>query len=164
MKPTAVTLHHSATKDGLVVDTKAIRRFHTSWRRGNRIITPKEAELLMAQGIPVIRPWRGPGYHFFIEQVDDEYEIIVGRMMDEPGAHTAGYNTQNLGICFVGDFDKTEVPQRQWNLGVKLVRTLHRVFDIRLGDIKGHRQYARDGRTCPGRLFDVQQFRVEIAN
>jgi len=154
-----LTVHHSLTKDGQTVDWQAIRRFHTSWRYNGRIITEQEGRSLPG----AIKPWREVGYHMGIEMINDRYEILVGRMLDEAGAHTVGHNVDNIGICFIGNFDADPVPKQQWDFGVRLVKSLYCLLCIHIGDIKGHREIARDGRTCPGRLFDLHQFRREVA-
>jgi sugar phosphate isomerase/epimerase len=154
-----LTVHHSLTKDGITVDWQAIRRFHTSWRYNGRIVTEQEGRSLPG----AIRPWKKIGYHCGAEMINDHYEILIGRMFDEPGAHTKGHNIDNIGFLFVGNFDLGPVPKAQWDLGVEFVKMLVRLLHIHIGDIKGHREIARDGRTCPGRMFDLHQFRQEVA-
>ena len=143
LKPDCIILHHSATKDSGTVSWNAIRRYHV-----------KECA------------WAAIGYHFGIEYVTDpgdpkgSYEILVGRMPDQPGAHTTGQNNHSLGICFVGNFDDTHPPPEQWKKGVALVKWLCRLYAIPTARIYGHRDFAN--KTCPGKLFDVDAFRIAV--
>jgi N-acetylmuramoyl-L-alanine amidase len=142
MVPRSIILHHSATKDGITVSWSAIRRYHI-----------QECQ------------WLDIGYHAGIELVGDQYgpphyEILFGRMWDEPGAHTTGRNNDSLGLCFVGNFDLEEPPKDQWDLGLKLVRLWMKLYGIPKDEILGHRQCAH--KTCPGLKFDLERFKVEL--
>src|SRR4030042_4213629 len=121
-----IMLHHSLTKDGKTVSWQGIRRYH------------KET-----------LGWKDIGYHFGIELIGEisppnpplekggegslgGYEILMGRMLDQDGAHCAAQdmNKKSIGVCFVGNFDEDEVPKEQWDAGVILVRSLTRLLDI----------------------------------
>jgi len=135
-----IILHHSLTKDGATVSWNAIRKYHT-------------------QDLG----WRAIGYHFGIELIGDHYEILIGRMMGENGAHCKeqGMNGKSIGICFLGNFDLIKPLPEQWLLGLKLVRTLMSIFGIPVDHISGHREYA-PYKSCPGALFDLEKFRSEL--
>jgi len=138
--PEYIVLHHSLTRDGQTVSWNAIRRYH-----------------MQDLG------WRDIGYHFGIELIGDHYEILAGRMVGEPGAHCKeeGMNKKSVGICFLGNLDLEPPPQRQWELGLKLVRSLVDIFDIPREKVAGHREYAAY-KSCPGTRFDLDRFRKEI--
>ena len=136
-----IMIHHSLTKDSGTVSWQAIRRYH-----------------MQTLG------WVREGYHFGLELVNNEYEILVGRPLDMDGAHCnkQGMNSKALGICFVGNFDIDPVPEGQWEKGIEIVKSLVNLLDIPTPFIVGHRDF--DDRTCPGRLFDLNRFRAEVAS
>jgi len=140
MKPEIIVLHHSLTKDSETVSWGAIRNYHTD-KCG----------------------WSDIGYHFGTELIGDHFEILTGRMMNEQGAHTKGNNRNTLGICFVGNFDKNEVPPEQWNLGVRFVASLCDVLKIEPSHIYGHRDFSSI-KSCPGEKFNLIGFRTQVYN
>jgi len=129
-----IILHHSLTTDRETVSWDAIRRYHT-----------------------VDRGWKDIGYHFGIELVNDTYEILIGRMLPEAGAHTLNQNQTSIGICFVGNFDETPPSLPQLQTGVKLVKALMEQFRLTPFDVYGHRDFAP--KSCPGNHFDLDKFR-----
>lgn len=137
MKVNKIILHHSATADSRTVSWGAIRRYHM-----------------------VDRGWLAIGYHYGIELVDYDYEIMIGRFEDENGAHTVGQNKQAIGVCLVGNFDKMPVPQRQWKPALKLVRNILYRYDLSRSDVYGHRDFAN--KSCPGKHFDMKRFRGDL--
>lgn len=139
MRPEIIVLHHSATQDGPTVSWGAIRRYHVE-QRG----------------------WKDIGYHFGIELLHLDYEVVLGRMPTEPGAHCLGWNFRSLGICCVGNFDAYGPDPGMWATALKLVRSLMGIYGIERARVIGHREAAQDGRSCPGRLFDLEKFRGEL--
>lgn len=143
MIPTKIIIHHSATTDSGTVSWQAIRRFHVD-----------------------TCSWGEIGYHWGLEAIQDQpwaqphYEILAGRMSDQPGAHTKGQNHDSIGICAVGNFDVIAPPRDQWELSLKLVRWLMQIYGIPRDQIYGHRDFAK--KTCPGLLWDMEKFRSEL--
>jgi len=139
MKPAAIVIHHSLTKDSKSVSWSAIRRYHKQ-----------------------TCGWREIGYHYGIEMVGTEPEIFVGRMMNEYGAHCkdSGMNRISLGICLVGNFDEEAPPTILWERGLVLVRSLLDLLDISPSDVYGHRDFS--DKSCPGDMFDMDQFRKDL--
>ena len=143
MTPENIIIHHSSTKDSGTVSWQAIRRFHMT-----------------------DCAWEAIGYHFGIESIQDmpwampHYEILFGRLPDQPGAHTKGRNHDSLGICCVGNFDSVSPLQEQWDLCLGLVRWLMAVYGIPRERVYGHRDFAN--KTCPGTYWDMEKFRNEL--
>ena len=140
MIPEHLFIHHSLTQDGKTVSMNAIRKYHT-----------------------VELGWRDIGYHFIIELVNEEYEIFVGRAMNDSGAHCRqdGMNHKSLGICCVGNFDKDSPPEELWDLCVRLTKSLMAVFNIPSNRVYGHREYA-SYKSCPGKKWNMDLFRAEL--
>ena len=132
-----IIIHHSASVDGKTQNWGEIRRYHT-----------------------VSKGWLDIGYHYGIELVDYDYEVLIGRFEDENGAHCPGQNDKALGICIVGNFEKMPVPLEQWAKALKLVRQLIKNHNLSRGDIYGHRDFK--ATACPGQYFDMSKFKSEL--
>ena len=139
MIPKRIILHHSLTQDSGTVSWDAIRKYHME-----------------------VLGWSAIGYHAGIELIGDHFEILIGRMMNEVGAHTAGHNKDSLGVCFVGNFDQSEPPPDQWNLGIRLVASLCDILHIRPDMIFGHTDF-NPGKTCPGTKFNLHGFSRQVS-
>jgi len=139
MKIDSITIHHSLTKDSDTVSWGAIRGYHKSMG------------------------WRDIGYHFGIELLRGQHEILVGRMLNENGAHCpqGGMNKKSIGICFIGNFDNEPPPKEMWNLGIRLVSSLCSLFEIPSHRVFGHRAF-NPKKTCPGKMFHMRSFIQEL--
>jgi N-acetylmuramoyl-L-alanine amidase len=142
MTPENIIIHHSLTKDSRTVSWGAIKNYHVN-------------EL----------GWRDIGYHFGIEDIDGQVQILTGRMMDETGAHCSqeGMNRKSIGICLVGNYDSDPVPPKIWHQAVRLSATLCRIFGIHADRVYGHRRFA-GYKSCPGKNFDMDRFRADVAS
>lgn len=115
--------------------------------------------------------WAGIGYHFVIYR---DGTVHDGRDINKIGAHTAGFNTGSIGICYVGGLDKNGKPKdtrttKQKNSLYALVSKLMLMYDIK--EVKGHRDYSPDKngdgviskyewiKSCP--CFEVSDFMEE---
>ena len=170
-KPSYIVIHHSATKDQKHNDWNAITRFHTSFRRGGDIISPKEASALRAAGEKnIINPWPYVGYNSGIEEVDGQIKFMTGHAIGKQGYHCkeSRMNFRSIGICMVGNFD-LEVPSFA---KLKFLQDLCYSYMVNYGilasNIIGHRDAALmvgldwekgQFKTCPGKLFPLQTFK-----
>ena len=150
-----ILLHHSFTKDGIIVDTIAIKKYHTSWRYNNNIIIHAEAQELMKAGKSVTPPWQDIGYHFTIETVNGIIHLFPGRSMRISGAHEVKANSTHIGICNIGNFDE-KAPSEDLYLFTSIVcqEIMKRLPTI--VKIEGHNQY-KSSKTCPGKQYDVDK-------
>lgn len=144
--PNYIIIHHSLTKDGKQVDWQAIKDYHV-----------KE------------KGWNDIGYHLGIEGVDGKYMVLKGRDETTIGAHCkeGEMNRQSLGVCFVGNFDKWEVPEAQWGLGIRTVKDLMIKYKIPAVNVMGHGEVMRKYKasyvkSCPGDLFSMSKFRKDL--
>lgn len=79
-------------------------------------------------------------------------------MMNQTGAHCIenGMNRKAIGICMIGDFDKAEPPQGQFDLLVRLVRGLMEVLNIPVANVTRHSDHK--ATNCPGKMFPWERF------
>ena len=155
-----VCLHHSLTKDGIIVDWQAIRRFHTSWRIEGNIVTEQEAREALRRGEKtVVPPWLDIGYHFGVEKINNHYEVLAGRPLNISGAHCTGQNSIAIGLLFVGNYDVEEPPQEMLISGAKFIKGLMLELGITEEGIYGHRTFAHY-KSCPGTKFDIENFKI----
>jgi N-acetylmuramoyl-L-alanine amidase len=143
---THIIIHHSLTADGQVVDWQAIRRWHT----GRHPLSPYK--------------WRDIGYHFGVELVGSEYEVLMGRPLTMAGAHTKeqNMNRRGIGICCIGNFDLAPPPREMLAVLILLLGWLCDIFNIPTENIMGHHHFA-PYKTCPGTQFDLEGLRAQAA-
>ncbi len=105
--------------------------------------------------------WSDIGYHFVIMP---DGRCAEGRPINRPGAHCkVGHrNSSGIGICLVGNFSETEVPEVQLVGLVNKVVQLLVDFHLNLGDVELHRDVSGANTECPGRYFPTDVFRKEL--
>ena len=90
--------------------------------------------------------WVGIGYHFFVRK---DGKVYRGRPEDAVGAHAGNNNSDSIGVCFEGSFDKEEMPEVQKNAGRELVAYLKGKYGIT--KVQKHSDVNATG--CPGGHF-----------
>lgn len=123
-----IIIHCSATKPSQACTVDLIDQWHKA-RGFNRI-----------------------GYHYVIYK---DGSVYTGRPLSQIGAHTMGYNTESIGICYVGGLDangnaadtRTEAQKKTLK---QLVRELRHTYPNTT--VHGHREFAN--KACP--CFDVK--------
>lgn len=140
-KPEYIIIHHSATTRG---DAKTFRETHKSWG------------------------WRDIGYHYVIGNgtYSSDGEIEAGRMETETGAHCAanGMNNKSIGICLVGNFEQEIPTSAQIKSLEKLVHGIMTRYKIPVEKILGHKEVQNAKTLCPGKNFNMQEFRSRLAD
>jgi len=157
-----IIIHHSASIDGDVNDWEVIKKFHTSWRFKDEIITAERARQLRMDGIMgVVAPWKDIGYHAGVEYENGMYVFKEGRSLNMDGAHTQSMNDVALGICIVGNFDRTPPCHLQYDMAAQLCRAYIKRFGIFINNIHPHHEFATY-KTCPGLSFNLNTLKDYI--
>lgn len=133
-----IIIHHSLTKDGQVVDWKAIRKYHIEHNK-----------------------WTDIGYHWGVELVDDKYIIQKGRSESIPGGHCLGQNDKSIGICVVGNYDLEEPPGAALDLLARLCADICKRYKLTSEDIFTHNRFA-SYKTCPGKRFPMDKLKAKV--
>ena len=90
--------------------------------------------------------WAGIGYHFFVRK---DGTIYRGRPIAKVGAHTQGYNSQSVGVCFEGNFETERMSEAQVQSGRELVAYLRGIYPS--AQVKKHGSFSFTA--CPGKHF-----------
>ncbi|MFT4412254.1 peptidoglycan recognition family protein [Fredinandcohnia humi] len=107
--------------------------------------------------------WSGIGYNYFIDgSIKQDGYIFEGRGLYK-GAHTLGHNETSIGICLSGNFDIHQPTKKQMLALTWLCKKLMGEFGLLVKDIVGHRELGAK-KSCPGKNFDLEQFRQSIAS
>ncbi len=157
-----IVIHHSATVDGKTNDWDSIRKWHT----GKTGVADSKSKNYNPY---VVNPMLDIGYHFGIEQCQNNLVYRIGRPLTMTGAHAVGLNGSNpkyagIGICVIGNFDKHIPSKAQYEMLIELCRAIQKQFSISAEKVIGHRDtytfYKKPVlKTCPGKKFDFKTFR-----
>lgn len=90
--------------------------------------------------------WCGIGYNYFVRK---DGSIYRGRPESWIGAHTYGYNSESVGICFEGNFETEAMTDTQIIAGHELVEYLKKKYPKTT--VKKHKDF--DSTACPGKNF-----------
>ena len=121
--------------------------------------------------------WDGLGYQFVINngifrngygKPDGFVEVGYRWREQRTGSHCRAngdrgnyWNKHTVGICLIGNFNETQLTERQWNSLVKLVSFLQNRYNIPSDQIKGHRDIKPTD--CPGSSFSFFELRRRLA-
>lgn len=139
-----IVIHHSATKEG---SGKGMDRYHREERH-------------MENGL---------AYHFVIGNGNGmkDGEIFIGRRWKEQldGGHLASLelNKVSLGICLVGDFQKTKPTTKQLNSLEALIRALEAKTHLTDSAVTTHKLIHPRHTQCPGKKFPLKEFKTRLA-
>lgn len=139
MKVEKIILHCAATPEGKEFTAADINRMH------------------------IQRGFKKIGYHYVI---DLDGTVEKGREENENGAHTIGYNSKSLGICYIGGVAKDgKTPKDTRTEAQKvaifnIVKELIEKYNLTLDDVHGHYEFAN--KACPS--FKMKDFKEEYKN
>lgn len=94
--------------------------------------------------------WAGIGYHFYVRK---DGLIYRGRPENTIGAHAYGANSDSIGICAEGDFNKETMNDVQRNAIKELVTHLKQKYNI----IKVQRHSDTISTSCPGANYPFNE-------
>ena len=96
------------------------------------------------------RGWSDIGYHYVVYL---DGSVHDGRNVDKIGAHCEGYNSNSIGICYIGgktvdmkSNKDTRTPKQKEAL-LRLLRELRKLYPT--AKIVGHKDLDKKGKTCP---------------
>ena len=137
-KTTKIILHCSATPEGKDYKAADIDR----WHKNNK--------------------WEMIGYHYV---VDLDGTIEEGRPIDLIGAHCSGYNSESVGICYIGGCDKnmkakdTRTDAQKISL-YKVVYEMMKKYNLPITCVYTHAVLCNHTKACPS--FKQEDFRKEM--
>jgi hypothetical protein len=139
-----IVIHHTATSAGSVESINAAH-LQKKDKDGN--------------------PWLGIGYHFVIGNgdgmPDGAIEPTFRWRTQIQGAHAGStnkdYNERGIGICLVGNFEKTPPTAAQRKSVKLLVQTLRTEYRIPAASVVGHKDIRSSATECPGKLFPMAE-------
>lgn len=137
-----ILVHCTATPEGKDYTVDQIREWHT---------LPK----------PKGYGWSDIGYHYVVYR---DGSVHLGRDVDIAGAHCEGYNSNSIGIVYVGGLENipgkplAELPDKDTRTDAQKLSLLDLLVKLRrlypTAVIAGHRNYDRKGKRCPS--FDAK--------
>ncbi|HOW42284.1 MAG TPA: N-acetylmuramoyl-L-alanine amidase [Candidatus Omnitrophota bacterium] len=137
-----IIIHHSATDEG---NSYAFDNSHRS------------------------KGWNSVGYHFVIDngtqsKQDGQIEAGPRWIKQQDGSHcrAGNMNTKAIGICLVGNFNKSHVSSKQMDSLIYVVNRLRHYYKIPADRIMGHGQVAGATTACPGKLFPWSEFKSRV--
>ena len=72
-------------------------------------------------------------------------------------------NFRGIGICLIGNYEKKQVSQKQYEALVKLTKELMQRYDIPVENVTGHGYLKGESTKCPGKHFPMQKFLKDIS-
>lgn len=92
--------------------------------------------------------WAGIGYHFVVRKGGT---IERGRPIEKVGAHCTNQNSDSVGVCFEGNFEKEVMSDTQIKAGQELMSYLYDKYKLDKSKVKRHKDLM--ATACPGKNF-----------
>ena len=135
-----IVIHHSGTEIG---NLKIFDGYHR--RRGMR---------------------NGVAYHFVIdngtaEKGNGQIEVASRWKKQIAGGHCRQrwVNRIGIGICLVGNFDKTHPSKNQMRSLISLIKLLRKRYYVPISNIRGHGHIKGEKTNCPGKNFSIKKLK-----
>ncbi len=143
-----IVIHHSA---GLYGNIEFLQKIHRE-RQANDPIDAIPYHYIIGNG-------HGLGLGEIASDWRQSYDIW--------GAHVSGNNSdrnfRGIGICLIGNYEKQQVPAKQYNSLVQLTKILMKQYNISKENITGHGMTKGESTKCPGKYFPMKKFLKDIA-
>jgi hypothetical protein len=123
----------------------------------------------------VDKKWKRVGYNEMTETYHNQALTIAGRPILMRGAHTIGLNQKSYGSCLIGNYDKEKPSPELWKHLIERALIAMITYKIPVKNFIGHwesflilnkvktKQEAwKKYKTCPGRKFDMNEFRNDL--
>ncbi len=143
-----VTLYPARTLAELASHYDAITLHHDDGQVSSGMTQAQGEQRMRAMQIGhLAQGWADLGYHYVIDPAGRTY---AGRTLWGPGAHVAGTNRGNLGICLMGRLHVHPPTKQQVETAVALCAWFCHSLTISPDQIRGHCDYLPT--ICPGQL------------
>ena len=112
-----------------------------------------------------LRGWNDIGYHYVIGNTrpfTKDGKIYIGRPENVEGAHALGYNFKSIGICLVGNFNRTFPSENQMRTLLDITKQIMSRYQIPIGNVFGHGELPKGKESCPGKNIDMNEVRWAI--
>ena len=76
--------------------------------------------------------------------------------------HNVDRNFRGLGICLIGNFEKKNISQKQYQAVVTLTKELMKKYNISITNISGHGYTKGEQTKCPGKHFPMERFLRDV--
>lgn len=140
-----IVVHCSASPDSIDIGYREIKNLHTA---------PKTEEIdwfgIKTHG----RAWSDIGYHWIVRR---DGRVEQGRPEDRSGAHAVGYNSDSIGVVWIGE-KQIGIKQRQQLL--RVLRGLCKEYGISVVDVVGHCELPGVKKSCP--VIDMNLLRGDL--
>ncbi|EZH66807.1 hypothetical protein DH09_02380 [Bacillaceae bacterium JMAK1] len=101
--------------------------------------------------------WSGAGYNYYLQKNHEFYELRGLNV----GAHAANHNSDSLGVCVEGNYDREQMDETLFLRFVQEVKKLMNQHGLTANDVYRHSDVGQT--SCPGRNFPWARFKQLIA-
>lgn len=113
-----------------------------------------------------MRGWDDIGYHYLIGNArpfTKNGKLYIGRSEEFEGAHALGYNKNSLGICLIGNFDKTAPNEKQLKTLFSFLEQKIKQYNIPIENVRGHNEFPNVKKSCPRKSLNMKYIRAVLS-